>query len=63
MGAKYMIECAKYPFKGYWDASCQSNNIFTALIFLIKAMFQYEIIDIHIRNHDRMSKVDKVVYE
>ena len=60
MGAKYMIHCAKYPYKGYSDEDYQSNNIFKAFLFLIKAMFKYEIIDIQIRNHDKMSKVDLV---
>lgn len=62
MGSKYMINCAKYPFKGLYDMDYQSNNLFKAFVFLVKAMFQYEIIDIQIRNHDRMSKVD-LVYE
>lgn len=60
MGANYRIECSKYPYTGIADETYQSNSLFKAFVFLIVAMFKYEIIDFHIRNHNRMSMMSEV---
>ena len=59
MGSNYSIECSKYPYKGIADKFYQTNSLFKAFAFIIIAVFKYEIIDVHIRNHDRMERMMK----
>lgn len=51
MSDKYEILAARYPFMGYYEASCQCGNLFEVIWHLIKYQRQgYEIIDVHYRN-------------
>lgn len=51
MGSKYEILAARYPWKGYYEASCQCGNLFSMIWNLIKCQCRgYEIIDVSCRN-------------
>lgn len=51
MGIKFELLAAHYPFKGYYEASCQCNTLWGALNQFRKYQKQgYEIIDVHYRN-------------
>jgi hypothetical protein len=50
MGAKYMAECAKYPYQGYSEFQIQEHKLIPFLIKVFKAANKYQIIDIHYRN-------------
>ena len=56
MGSKYMIYCSKYPIKyEFWDECYQTDSFFKMFMFMIKVKFKYDIIDIQIRDFNRMS--------
>lgn len=50
MGSKFMILCAKYPYKGFWQHSYQTNSMVKFIIALVKSYRKYDIIDVNIRN-------------
>lgn len=51
MGNRYEILAAKYPFKGYYEASCQCNTLIGAIWHLFKYQCQgYGIINLQFRN-------------
>lgn len=54
MGSKYNAELSKYPYKGYYDNSISSQKLLQFLFKLIKAYFDYEIIDVHIRKNKKV---------
>ena len=51
MGNRYEILAAKYPFKGYYEDSCQCDSLLAALWHLIKYQRKgYGIINLQFRN-------------
>lgn len=51
MGCKYEIVAARYPFKGYYEASFQTDSFLSAIWQLRKYQKQgYEIIDLYCRD-------------
>lgn len=51
MGTKYMADCAKYPYKGYYEHSISEQHIIPFILKLLKAVRKYDIINVEYRNY------------
>jgi len=49
MGSKFSIMFSKYPFKGYWEGTYNTDSFFKFFYLLAKLYFKNEIIDVQIR--------------
>ena len=56
MGAKYMAECATYPYQGSWEFDIREQRLLPFLIKVFKAAKKYQIIDIHFRDLAKIHK-------
>lgn len=57
MGNKYYIAASKYPYKGEKDYSRGTEKFIVFVCMFIKAYVKYEMVNIEIRQHKRMSEV------